>query len=208
MIWVAVLLVAIAYLVGGIPVGFLLARAKGVNLLEVGSGNIGATNVVRALGLKWGLLAWLGDAAKGVAAVVLARVVGQPEAVLAATGISVVVGHCLSPYLRLRGGKGVATSLGVLLATDWRVGLLAFVVWIAVMLVSKIVSVASLCAAMSLVPLGQAVHDTPAYLVMTAVLTCIGFIRHHDNLERLFRGEEKPFARRPPSSGTVEKGVQ
>ena len=197
-------LVALGYLIGGIPVGVLVARAHGVNLFEVGSGNIGATNVVRALGFRWGLLVWLGDVGKGLVAVLIARAVSTAEGVWAAMAVAAVLGHCFSPYLGLRGGRGIATSLGVLLATDWRIGLCAFGVWIVVVLVKRIVSLGSLAAALSLVPLSQVFHDTVPILLMTSCLTCIGFIRHKENLERLFRGEEKPIGRRRAESGKGE----
>jgi len=201
----AIMLTAIAYLIGGIPVGYLLARARGVNLFEVGSGNIGAPNVLRALGLKLGLAAWLGDVAKGLLAVSLARWAHQPEAALAAAGVAVVVGHCISPYLCFRGGKGIATSLGVLLATDWHVGLAAFAVWLVLIFAWRIVSLASVAATLSILPFGQLLHDTPAYLLMTGALTCLVLVRHHENVDRLLRGEEKPMgSRRPPAEAAAD----
>ncbi len=201
-----VLLVVLAYFIGGIPVGVLVARSKGINLFEVGSGNIGATNVVRALGLKWGLVTWLGDTLKGLVAVTIARAAGQPEAVLAAAGAAAVTGHCCSPYLCLRGGRGIATSLGVLLATDWRVGLGAFAVWVVVVAARRIVSLASLAAAASLIPLSLIWHDTPPMILMVAYLTCVGFIRHYPNIERLLRGEEKPIGSRSRARGEQSDG--
>lgn len=190
-----VLLAAVGYLMGGIPVGVLVARAHGVDLFKVGSGNIGATNVVRALGCKWGLLVWAGDVLKGIIPVFVARAVIPLESAWATAGVAAVVGHCFSPYLRLRGGKGIATSLGVLVSVDWRIGLSAFAVWLVVVGVGRIVSVGSLAAAASLLPLCQAFHDTPSVVVMTGILTCIGFIRHADNIARIIRGEEKPIGR-------------
>ena len=192
----AIFFVALAYLIGGVPVGVLIARSKGINLFEVGSGNIGATNVVRALGLKWGLVTWLGDTLKGFVAVLIAGLAGQPESVMAAAGAAAVTGHCCSPYLCLRGGRGIATSLGVLLATDWRVGVGAFVVWLVVVVLRRIVSLASLAAAASLIPLSLLLHDTPPMILMVSYLTCLGFIRHKPNIERLLRGEERPIGSR------------
>ena len=189
----AVLLALAGYLFGGVPFGVLLTRVKGVNLFQVGSGNIGATNVVRAVGFKWGLMTWLADTLKGMTLVLVARLLGQPEAVWASTGIAAVVGHCFSPYLHLRGGKGIATSLGVLLAFDWRVGCIAFALWIVVMVGCRIVSVASLAAAVTLLPLVLFLHDTPTGIVLAGALTSISVIRHKENIERLLRGEEKPF---------------
>jgi glycerol-3-phosphate acyltransferase PlsY len=185
----------IAYLIGGIPVGVLVARAKGVDLFAVGSGNIGTTNVVRALGLKYGILVWIGDVAKGVVGALIPRLAGASETWVCAAGAAAVMGHCVSPYLRFRGGRGIATSLGVLLVAQWTVGLIAFGLWIGVMLASRIVSLASLVAAASLMPLGEAFHASLPFVVLSAFLTCNGFIRHRPNLERLLRGEEHRFGR-------------
>ncbi|MCX7599853.1 MAG: glycerol-3-phosphate 1-O-acyltransferase PlsY [Armatimonadetes bacterium] len=192
----AVAAVVFAYFLGGVPVGLVVARRHGVNLFKVGSGNIGTTNVVRALGVKVGLLVWLGDVAKGLVAALVALVLTHSEPVLAACGAAVVTGHCWSPYLRFRGGRGIATSLGVLLVVDWRVGLLAFALWILVVVITKIVSVASLAAAVSLLPLASIFHPTPPLILMTGYLTCLAFYRHKENIERLLRGEEHRFGGR------------
>ncbi|MBC7287907.1 MAG: glycerol-3-phosphate 1-O-acyltransferase PlsY [Armatimonadetes bacterium] len=196
------LCVAVAYLLGGIPVGLLIARSKGVDLFQVGSGNIGATNVVRALGCKWGIVTWLGDTVKGLLAVLIAKAAGQPEAVWAACGAAAVTGHCWSPYLRLRGGRGVATSFGALIAVDWRVGLGAFAVWAIFVALTRIVSLASLAAAASLIPWALLWHDTGPMLLLTGYLTCIGFMRHKPNLERLLRGEERPIGQKNRGNGS------
>jgi glycerol-3-phosphate acyltransferase PlsY len=187
------LAIIVGYFLGGLPIGVLVARSRGVDLFKVGSGNVGTTNVVRAVGLKYGLLTWVGDVGKGLVAALIAKLLGQPETIVAAAGAAAVMGHCYSPYLRLRGGRGVATSLGVLLVCDWRVGLVAFGLWAIVMIASRMVSLASLIAAAALVPLAAVFHPTSAMFVLSGLLTCNGFIRHKPNLERLLQSEERRF---------------
>ncbi len=194
-------LVVVAYFLGGVPVGVLAARSRGVDLFQIGSGNIGTTNVVRALGLRYGILVWLGDVGKGVVATLLPVVAGRPEAVTCMVAAAAVTGHCASPYLGLRGGRGIATSLGVLLVVQWKVGLIAFGLWVLVMLASRIVSLASLVAAASLVPLANALHPSTPLILLCALLTINGFVRHQANLDRLLRGEEHRFGRRTGEGG-------
>lgn len=200
--------VVFAYFLGGVPVGVIVAARKGVNLFKVGSGNIGTTNVVRALGAKMGLLVWLGDVAKGLVAALVGLALARSEPAVAACGAAVVTGHCWSPYLRFRGGRGIATSLGVLLVVDWRVGLLAFGVWIVVVVVTRIVSVASLAAAVSLLPLVNIFHPTAPLILMTGYLTCLAFFRHRENIERLLRGEEHRFGSRKTEPQGTDKREQ
>lgn len=197
-----------AYLLGGVPVGVIVASRKGVDLFKVGSGNIGATNVARALGAKMGLLVWLGDVAKGLVAALVGLALARSEPTVAACGAAVVTGHCWSPYLRFRGGRGIATSLGVLLVVDWRVGLLAFGVWVVVVALTRIVSVASLAAAVSLLPLANIFHPTAALILMTGYLTCLAFFRHRENIERLLRGEEHRFGSRKNEQQDTDKREQ
>jgi glycerol-3-phosphate acyltransferase PlsY len=191
-----IVVVIVGYFLGGLPIGVLVARSKGVDLFKVGSGNVGTTNVIRALGFKYGILTWLGDVGKGLVAALVAKMLGQPEAVVAAVGLAAILGHCFSPFLHLRGGRGIATGLGVLLAIDWRVGTLAFSVWIVVVLASQLVSLASLAAAASLLPLMVWLHPTDPMIVLGGSMASIVFIRHKPNLDRLLRGEEHKFGSR------------
>jgi glycerol-3-phosphate acyltransferase PlsY len=190
---VGIVAIVVGYFLGGLPIGVLVARSRGVDLFSVGSGNVGTTNVIRALGFKFGILTWLGDVGKGLVATLVAILLKQPEIVVAAVGLAAVLGHCYSPFLRMRGGRGIATSLGVLLAADWRVGVLAFSVWIVVMLWSRMVSLASLAAAASVLPIMNWLHPTDPMIVLAGAMAIIGFYRHRPNLERLLRGEEKKF---------------
>ena len=113
----AVLWILGAYLVGGIPFGFLIGKSRGVDVRTVGSRNIGATNVFRTVGKKWGVLAFILDVAKGFVPTLVCRLtVGDPTWLPLAVGVTCVLGHMLTPYMKFRGGKGVATAFGMLLA--------------------------------------------------------------------------------------------
>ncbi|HXJ23800.1 MAG TPA: glycerol-3-phosphate acyltransferase, partial [Polyangia bacterium] len=122
----AILLCVAAYVAGSIPFGVVVARAKGVDLRKVGSGNIGATNVARALGKGWAIAVLLADAAKGLVPVLLGRRLGFSAGAVAAAGLCAIVGHMFTIFLRGRGGKGVATSLGVALAVSPMAALCGF----------------------------------------------------------------------------------
>jgi glycerol-3-phosphate acyltransferase PlsY len=181
-----------AYLAGSIPFGVLVARAKGVDLRKVGSGNIGATNVARALGKAWAIAVLLGDAAKGFGPVWLGRRLGLPAAAMALAGLSAIVGHMFSLFLRGRGGKGVATSLGVALALSPVAALLGFGVYVALFVATRLSSLGSLLGVWTF-SLFFIFHDAPpAPLVGLAIGgAALVTLRHRQNIARLFRGEEK-----------------
>jgi acyl phosphate:glycerol-3-phosphate acyltransferase len=142
------LIVVVAFLIGSIPVGVLVGRARGVDIRKQGSGNIGATNALRVMGWKVGVPVLLADIAKGVVPVLLARQITHDAPVwVTATGVAAVLGHCFSPFLAFSGGKGVATALGMILALDWRVGLIAIALFIVVMVFTRYVSLGSVLGA-------------------------------------------------------------
>ena len=180
---------AIGYLFGSIPFGVLLTRLAGLgDIRAIGSGNIGATNVLRTgrRGLAAAVL--LLDAGKGAAAVLLAwHLDGALWAPLAA--LSAVIGHCFPVWLRFRGGKGVATGLGVLLALDWRVGVTACAAWLAGAAVTRFSSAGAL-AAFAMAPVA-AWWFLPAYWwVMPAAIAALIWWRHRANIDRLLAGTE------------------
>jgi acyl phosphate:glycerol-3-phosphate acyltransferase len=181
-----------AYLAGSIPFGVLAARAKGVDLRQVGSGNIGATNVARALGKGWAIAVLLGDAAKGFVPVWLGRRLGFPAAAVALAGLAAIVGHMFTLFLRGRGGKGVATSLGVALALSPIAALIGFGVYVVLFAATRLSSLGSLLGVWTF-SLFFTFHDAPpAPLVGLALAgAALVTLRHRHNIGRLLRGEEK-----------------
>ncbi len=189
--------VVLGYLLGSIPFGVLITKAAGAgDLRKVGSGNIGATNVLRTGRKDLALLTLLGDGGKGLVAVLIARSLwGHDADVLA--GAAAFVGHLFPVWLGFRGGKGVATFFGVLLAAAWPVGALAAQTWLLVFAVSRISSLSALSAAALAILYAVALHARPAILVLAAFMAALIYIRHHANISRLIKGQEPRFGRKP-----------
>ena len=178
-----------AYLLGSIPFGILITRAMGLgDLRQIGSGNIGATNVLRT-GNKGAAAATLFlDGAKGAVAVLIARAIaGEDAAQLAA--LSAFLGHLFPIWLRFKGGKGVATFLGTLLALAWPVGLASCATWAVAALLTRISSLAALTAA-ALSSLWLVVFRDGQMMVLVILLTLLVYLRHWANLERIKKGTE------------------
>jgi acyl phosphate:glycerol-3-phosphate acyltransferase len=190
----ATLLCLAAYLGGSIPTGLLVARARGVDLRAVGSGNIGATNVARALGRGWAIAVLIGDALKGFVPVFVGRTLlpGLSAGVVALAGLAAIVGHMFTIFLRGRGGKGVATSLGVALAISPPAALCGFALYIAVYLTLRISSVGSLLGIWSFPFFAYLMGGVARpYLALSIATALLVTIRHRANIARLVRGEEK-----------------
>lgn len=183
-------LVAIGYLLGSIPTGVLVARRRGVDLRAVGSGNIGATNVARALGRRMGVLVLVLDALKGLAAVLLALALHPGEAWLAGTGLAAVLGHLFPVWLRLHGGKGVATSVGVLLGLLPAAGAAAAFAYLVVYAKTRTSSLGSLTAATAGLLAAPFVATSIPRLALAAVLFVTIVVTHRENIGRLLSGEE------------------
>lgn len=186
-----------AYLIGAIPVGFLVARAAGgTDIRRSGSGNIGATNVLRTLGKGPAILTLLGDIVKGYLAVSAAGAIGTEPWAAAGGAVAAVVGNCWPVFLAFRGGKGVATGLGAFLALiPWAVAPAA-VLWLAVTALTRYVSLASIVACLSL-PVGAALFGYPRHAVIAAaVAAAIILWRHRENLVRLAGGTERRLGER------------
>ena len=190
-------LIIIAYVIGGIPLGVLVGRARGVDIRQYGSGNIGASNVLRILGAKAGILVWLADVLKGAVPVAGARFalihsfgMSRPESGLILVALGALLGHCFSPYLKFSGGRGVSTSLGALLAIDWRVGVLSLAVWLIVVTTTRYISLASILAAASSPFFFALYGDSPYYVTLGVVLAIILIERHRPNFGRLLAGTE------------------
>ncbi len=186
---------AASYLVGSIPFGWLLSRAAGLgDIRAIGSGNIGATNVLRTGRRDIAALTLALDAAKGAVAVLAAAQWAGPGWALLA-GVAAVVGHCTSVWMRGQGGKGVATGLSVILATAWPVGLACCAVWLATARLSRLSSAASLTA-LAVAPALMLLWRGSAAGVAVAVLSAVVFWRHSGNIRRLLAGTEPRIGQR------------
>jgi acyl phosphate:glycerol-3-phosphate acyltransferase len=172
-----------AYLVGGIPFGVLLARRRGVDLRARGSGNIGATNAARSLGLATGLAVLALDAAKGALAVVIAMRVTPDPAVVALIGFAAIAGHCFSPFLGFRGGKGVATTLGVFTALAPPLALVGLGVFLVVAGRTRVVALGSLAGVGAAVVAAFAAY--PEHRVLALVTFALLVYTHRANLASL-----------------------
>lgn len=187
----------LAYLVGSIPFGLILTRLAGHgDLRSIGSGNIGATNVLRTGNKALALLTLILDSGKGALSVLAAVNFGPDMAVIAAG--SVVIGHIFPIWLRFRGGKGVATVLGVLLAIAWPVGLAACVTWLLSAMLLRYSSLAALIA-ITLAPFYAWMLATPQIVELTLVLAALTILRHVGNIRRLLQGREPRIGGPSPS---------
>jgi glycerol-3-phosphate acyltransferase PlsY len=190
----SLLLTCVAFFVGSIPTGLVLTRAvAGVDVRDAGSGNVGAANVARTAGFRIGILVALLDIAKGAVPVLAARAVGLDSTGLAVVALAAVLGHDYSLFLGMRGGKGVATTLGVMLALTPIPALIAIGTYVAVMLAFRYSSLASL-AALTLLPAYVTGLGEPRSFVLLAVLLwAIGVFKHRQNIARLLQGKESRF---------------
>lgn len=194
----AALLSAFAFLAGSIPTGLLIAKAKGIDIRSTGSGNIGATNVMRSVGKESALLTLIGDITKGALPVVIGILLKLPQIELAVVGLAAILGHNFSIFLKFRGGKGVATSLGVLLAYSPYVGIFTAVVWLMVMKWSKTSSLSALSAFAALPIIFYMLDNSELNIVFALVITTLIYLRHIENIKRLAKGQEGGF-RKPQS---------
>ena len=178
----------IAYLLGSIPFGLLLTRLAGIgDIRRVGSGNIGATNVLRTGNKAVAALTLVCDVGKGAVAVPIGAAWGMEAALVAS--VAVVIGHMFPVWLRFRGGKGVATALGVLLALAWPVAVIAALVWLATALISHYSSLAALIAAVAAPGIAWVFADPPRAMVIS-VIAILVVLRHRGNVQRLLAGTE------------------
>ena len=198
--------VVIAYVMGSIPSAYIAGKVHGVDLRQHGSGNLGATNVVRVLGIRTGSVVFIVDTLKGFLPVFFLpqfTVATYPAVLSLLLGAAAILGHVRPVFLLgQKGGKGVATAGGVFLGVAWLPALIAFAVWVVVFVTSRYVSVASLSAAVAL-PFaffytGSALNDP--YFIASVVVALFVFFTHRANIGRLRRGEEHRFARKRPGA--------
>ena len=187
---VIILLIVFAYVLGSVPSGYILGKLRGVDVRVVGSGNVGATNVARAVGKFQGLITLIADAAKGYLPVVAALQSGQDALTIALTAIAAFLGHLYPVFLNFQGGKGVATGFGALLALAPMATSILVVVFALVVGVTRIVSLGSLATAVA-APLSLWLFYQPPVIVgMACFLGAMVIIRHRGNIERLLAGTE------------------
>lgn len=190
----SILTAALSYLLGSIPFGLLVTRLGGAgDVRSIGSGNIGATNVLRTGRKELALATLVLDAGKGAVAVLVARQLFDNEALTALAGASAFLGHLFPVWLRFKGGKGVATFYGVLLAAAWPVGLVSAAAWILVFALTRISSLSALLAASVAVPVAWLMGLPMPVIGLTAFMAALVLVRHHENIGRLLRGQEPRF---------------
>lgn len=203
MTWIAVAVVVAAYLLGSVDFAVWVARAKGVDIYDVGSGNPGTANVARILGWRTALWALVGDALKGVAAASAGLFLAGSSAAGFAAGLAAVVGHCYPVWHRLRGGKGVATAGGTIAVLAPVVTVALIILWLLVARLVRVSSVASVSAVVLAVPLMALTGHRGWSLVWVGLMALLIVARHRPNLARLLRGEEPPTVFRA-SNGTAQ----
>ena len=192
---VSILLITIiGYFLGAISFAVIMARSKGVDIFKEGSGNPGATNVKRILGKKWGYTVFALDALKGFTAAGLPLMVYGDDRLALIGLVAAILGHSFSVFLKFRGGKGVATTIGGLLALMCPVVLIGLVVWLIIFYTKKIVALASIFFAVSLPISAYFIYDTeePRFY-LSAALALFIVMRHRSNIIRMFSGNENKF---------------
>lgn len=180
-----------SYLIGSIPFGLLISKIiRGVDPRREGSGNIGATNVLRVVGKKAAVLTLICDAVKGFAPIFAAGLLElQKEAVLFAA-LAVILGHIFPLFLKFKGGKGVATSFGAFLALTPQIALLALVLWIGGVLFGKYSSIGALTAFGALPFLALLLKPEPDFILFASIVSVLVYIRHRENIQRIMKGTE------------------
>jgi len=187
-----IILLIAAFVLGSIPFGIITAKAKGIDLKKIGSGNIGATNVLRSLG-KWpAVITLLGDILKGTLAVAIGKYTGVAPLYEGLIGISAILGHNFSLFLGFRGGKGVATSLGVLVIYAPPAALVTLIIWIGVVLFTKYSSLGAIVS-FALLPFNVMLFnfEDKTKIFVSILISLFIILRHMDNIKRLMNGSER-----------------
>lgn len=190
------LLVLWSFLMGSIPVGLIVAKLKGVDLRKVGSGNIGATNVLRTMGKRPALITLAGDMLKGLIPVFISGYILDDPLYSGIVGLAAILGHDFSIFLKFRGGKGVATSIGVILAYSPLVSVLTVLVWIIVVFMTRYSSMGAIVSFM-LLPLNIYVFDySNERFLISIFITLLILFKHRENIGRLLSGREPKIGER------------
>lgn len=206
------LLAAVAgYLLGSIPTGYLAGRLRGIDIRQVGSGNIGATNVFRILGKPAGIIVLVIDGLKGYAACAwVADLIlnwfpahaGEGQALRIVAGLSAILGHNFTCWLKFRGGKGIATSAGVLAALVPGALLIVICIWAIVFALTRYVSLASIAGSLALPPATWITQQSVVLTIVTAAMAALAVYKHRSNIQRLINGTENRFGAKPREAGS------
>jgi len=188
-----IILMVVAYAIGSIPFGLLISKAmSGIDPREAGSGNIGATNVLRVAGKKQAILTLAGDVLKGLFPIGLAHFFKIEQQGILLIGFSAIFGHVFPALLQFKGGKGVAVSLGVFLGIAPNVVFIALMIWIGGVVFGKYSSIGALAAFGALPFIAFFLKPEPEFVLFSFAVSTLVYFRHKDNILRLVRGEEKP----------------
>lgn len=208
-LFISFLVLLASYLLGSIPFGVLAGKLAGVDVRSVGSGNVGTTNVWRALGPATGLTVFALDVLKGVFGPMLGLLILGKEHPwgIALCALVAVLGHIFSVFLKFKGGKGIATGLGAMLGLWWLGAIVAFAVWLVVLLLSRMVSLASILACIFLPLLALYFHLHLSYVLVITIFCLVAIIKHIPNMKRILAGTESrvSFSRNKSHKSTFEE---
>lgn len=187
------LVITICYLLGSIPFGYIVGKLfKKIDIRELGSGNIGATNVFRILGPSLASLVLIGDIGKGIFSVYLVRYLNINNLlILTIAGLVVICGHDWSLFLGFKGGKGIATTFGVVFALNPTISILALIIWGVVLVTTRYVSLSSIFAVISIFIFTILFKQPYEYIIFSAIILVLGIFNHKDNIKRLRSGNER-----------------
>lgn len=205
---IAIILIIASYLIGSIPFGLLISKHRGIDLREEGSGNIGTTNAVRVLGKKWGIVTGILDILKGTVIIVLIyileacdlwtnRIIINGESIYVIYGIAAVIGHVFPVFLKFKGGKAVATSFGVLLATTPWSALIVIIIFAIVVAICGYVSLGSSIGALMAIPASFIIYQDNLYSnLFMIIMVALIIYRHIGNYKKLLNGTERCFKKK------------
>jgi len=188
-----ILIITICYLLGSIPFGYIMGKLfKKVDIREFGSGNIGASNALRILGLPLASLVIIGDVGKGILSIYLVKYLNiDSSLILAIAGLAVICGHDWSLFLGFKGGKGIATTFGVVFALNLTISVLALIIWGVVVITTRYTSLASIFAVISIFIFTILFKQPYEYIIFSAIILILGIIKHKENIKRLKSKKER-----------------
>jgi glycerol-3-phosphate acyltransferase PlsY len=194
--------ILVAYLLGSLSSAIIVCRLAGLpDPRQQGSGNPGATNVLRFGGKKLAAIVLLGDLLKGLIPALIAQALGLADEITAAVGLAAFAGHIYPVFFGFRGGKGVATAVGIIFALSWLTGLVLIMIWLLISRLFHISSLAAICAALAAPLTIGIIHPLPAYLVTVSIMSLMLIWRHRSNIRNLLKGEEPRIGRKKTSDG-------